>query len=155
MCVCGVHWRGWSEMCEVCIIEFMQGVTTESDEEKTFSFRSVLIFLPRSHPAAASWRFDGLTFATSGRWIRGGLFRGQHTVLSFWFLTAQWLCFRGKVVGQEQMDFGLWGGLRSLLHSQRGPSAALWGLPGFYNGLYSPRCWNAVPSFRPLRRSSF
>lgn len=55
------------------------------------------------------------------------------------------------------------GALESLLNwtvtSNRGPSAALWTLPGFYNGLYSPRRWKKSPSYLPalshLAQSSF
>lgn len=60
--------------------------------------------------------------------------------------------------GQELTDFRVWGGSEKPPAQTdaltEGPyAAALWNLPGFYNGLYLSRCRNTIPSLLPLRRS--
>lgn len=81
--------------------------------------------------------------------------------------TPEFLIFNDKVKGCEFLGLrdGMGGGRlftehhggsgkppeQNLMYTQRGPSAALWNLPGFYNGLYLPRsqrsCHRTSPSF--------
>lgn len=80
-----------------------------------------------------------------GRGLPEEEFRGAES-------TPEFLIFNDEVIGCEILDWsgrrwavlrsttGALGGLLKRRRAHRGPSAALWNLPGFYNGLYLPRC---------------